>query len=173
VNGLDSTTFIDIPFSSAMLVQRVRSKNWLILDSVSCDFLLDIDQRKKAIRDLAIKLTRADPSKFALLKCASIVAAKGLDKFQLVFKTPENMFDAQTLRASLISGNYNYYFSDPLRLATQLVTAVCSVHTFGLVHKSIQLENIVVFRDQNSVLGSAFLIENARKGGHDNGKGSK
>jgi hypothetical protein len=79
VNGLDSTTFIDIPFSSAMLVQRVRSKNWLILDSVSCDFLQDIDQRRKAVRDLATKLTRADPSKFALLKCAGVVAEKGLD----------------------------------------------------------------------------------------------
>jgi hypothetical protein len=158
IDGLDSATFLDIPFSTALLVQRVHSKNWLILDSVSCDFLQDIDQRRKAIRNLATKLTRADPSKFALLKCAGVVAEKGLDKFQLVFKTPENMSNAQTLRASLISGNYNHSLSDRFRLATQLATAVCSVHTFGLVHKSIQPENIVVFRGQDPVLGSAFLI---------------
>jgi hypothetical protein len=68
------------------------------------------------------------------------------------------MSDAQTLRASLISGNYNHSLSNRFRLATPLSTAVCSVHTFGLVRKSIQPENIVNFRDQVSVLGSAFLI---------------
>jgi hypothetical protein len=157
-NGLDSATFLDMPFSSAKLVQRAHSKSWLILDSVSCDFLQNIDQRKKAVRDLATKLTRADPSKFALLKCAGVVAEKGLDNFQLVFNTPEHMSNAQTLRASLLSGNDHHSLSDRFRLATQLATAVCSVHTFGLVHKSIQPENIVVFQDQDSALGSAFLI---------------
>jgi hypothetical protein len=157
-NGLDSATFLDIPFSSAKLVQRAHSKSWLILDSVSCDFLQDIDQRRKAVRDLATKLTRADPSKFALLKCAGVVAEKGMDNFQLVFKIPEHISNAQTLRASLMSGNDNHSLSDRFRLATQLATAVCSVHTFGLVHKSIQPENIVVFQDEDSALGSAFLI---------------
>jgi serine/threonine protein kinase len=68
------------------------------------------------------------------------------------------MSNTQTLRASLISGNCNHSLSNRFRLATQLATAVCSVYTFGLVHKSIQPENIVIFQDQDSALGSAFLI---------------
>jgi len=43
-------------------------------------------------------------------------------------------------------------------LATQLARAVSSVHTFDMVHKNIRPENIILFRDSESTLGSAFLL---------------
>ncbi|KAH0559348.1 hypothetical protein GP486_004136 [Trichoglossum hirsutum] len=157
-DGLKSAKTVEIPFTSAKILQRAGSNKWLILDSVSCDFLPDLHQRRKAVRDLARKLTRTDPSTFSLLNCAGVVTEKTSNEFKLVFKTPDNMSDPQTLRASLMSRDINHSLSNRFRLARQLARAVCSLHTFGLVHKSIRPENIILFRDQESKLGSAFLL---------------
>jgi hypothetical protein len=157
-DGLKSAITVEMPFTSAKLVQRAGSNKWLILDPVSCDFLPDFHHRRKVIRDLARKLTKTDPSTFALLKCAGVVADKTSNEFKLVFKTPDDMSEPRTLRASLMSGDFNHSLSERFRIATQLARAVCSVHTFGLVHKSIRPENIVLFQDHDSKLGSAFLL---------------
>ncbi|KAL9078816.1 MAG: hypothetical protein Q9157_002257 [Trypethelium eluteriae] len=47
-----------------------------------------------------------------------------------------------------------------MRVASQHVDmeAICSIHTFGFVHKSIRPENIMLFQDEDSKLGSAFLL---------------
>lgn len=161
---LEGAKFDVIPFSTARLAQRTGSTKWLILDSISCDSLLDFQQRARTIRDLARKLTRIDPLTFSLLRCSGFVSDKAQLNYLLVFKTPSSMYSPQSLRSSLVAGDFNHSLSDRFQLARQLTRAVCSVHTFGLVHKSIRPENILLFRDHNSKLGSAFLVgfENIR-----------
>ncbi|KAL9084941.1 MAG: hypothetical protein Q9165_007807 [Trypethelium subeluteriae] len=156
-NGLETAKFIDIPFSSAKLAQRAHSTKWLLVDPIPCDSLLDFNQRKKAIRDLARKLMTTDPSTFALLKCVGAVP-KASHEFLLVFRTPHNVSHPRTLRSTLLLGDIDHSLSERFRIATQLSRAICSIHTFGFVHKSIRPENIMLFQDDDSALGSAFLI---------------
>jgi hypothetical protein len=161
---LEGAKLVPIPFGTAKLAQRAGSSKWLVLDAISCDSSTDFQQRMKTARDLARRLTQTDPATFSLLKCRGFVADKALLHFQLVFKAPSSLVSApQTLRASLIAGDTNHSLSDRFGLARNLATAVCSVHTFGLVHKSIRPENILVFHDgdgrrSSNSLGTAFLV---------------
>jgi serine/threonine protein kinase len=109
---------------------------------------------------LARKLTKTDPLTFSLLKCSGFLADKADLHLQLALKTPEGMSNPQSLRSSLLAARSNHNLSERFQIALQLARAVCSVHTFGLVHKSIYPENILLFKgkEERSVLGSAFLV---------------
>jgi hypothetical protein len=155
---LEGAKFEMIDFCPAQLVQRVGSTKWLVLDTIKCESLAEFHQRMRTIRDLARKLTKADPEMFSLLNCRGFLADQTQRNLKLVFKTPTGMFEPQSLRSVLLTGDVNHSLSDRFLLATQLARAVCFVHTLGLVHKSIRPENILIFRGQSSTLGSAFLI---------------
>ncbi|KAF2233266.1 hypothetical protein EV356DRAFT_568130 [Viridothelium virens] len=142
-NRLYTAQFTDIPFSSAKLLHWADSTRWFLVDPISCDSRLEFDQRRKAVRDLARKLMIVEPTTFALLK---------------FFKTPDKAFIPQTLRTTLLLRGTHHSLPERLRLATQLSRAICSIHTFGFVHKSIRPENIMLFQDEDSKLGSAFLL---------------
>ncbi|KAF2103107.1 hypothetical protein NA57DRAFT_31853, partial [Rhizodiscina lignyota] len=157
-DGLESAKIAHIPLSSAKSVQRAGSTKWLIQDSISCESSADFSQRRKAIRDLGRKLKAADPSTFALLNLVGVVAEIASNEFRLIFRTPDKMDDPQSLRTALIYKDSNHSLSDRFRIATQLARAICSFHTFGFVHKSIRPENILLFQDEDSILGSAFLL---------------
>ncbi|KAH6653686.1 hypothetical protein BKA67DRAFT_502224, partial [Truncatella angustata] len=109
-------------------------------------------------RDLAVKLKQTKPSIFGLLTCFGAIHDEKKNEINLVFRIPEDMSNPETLRAKIMAGNTRHSLSERFRLAAQLARAVCSIHTFGMVHKSIRPENIIVFRDQESALGSAFLL---------------
>ena len=64
----------------------------------------------------------------------------------------------ETLREKILAKYKIYSLSDRFRVATHLAQAISSIHTFDIVHKSIRLENIILFQDTESTLGSAFLI---------------
>jgi hypothetical protein len=148
---LDSARIVQIAFSSAKLIQIKNESKWRLLDSMS-------DVSKKTVRDLAVKLKSTKPSMSGLLTCIGVVHDAKKNEFNLVFRAPEGMSDPETLRARIMSKESSHSLTERVRLATQLAQAICSIHTFGLVHKSIRPENIVVFRDQDSALGSAFLL---------------
>ncbi|KAF2495492.1 hypothetical protein BU16DRAFT_561777 [Lophium mytilinum] len=155
---LDGARFDVLPYSSAKLAQRVNSTSWLILDPIRSESLPDFQQMHKTVRDLARRLTRTDPLTFSLLKCRGLVVDKAQLQYTLVFKMPDNMANPRSLRSSLNATDLKHSLSDRFQLARQLARAVCSIHTFGLVHKSIRPENILLFRDNSSTLGSAFLV---------------
>jgi serine/threonine protein kinase len=148
---LDSARIVKIAFSSAKLIQTKNESKWRLLDSMS-------DVSRKTVRDLAVKLKSTNPSIFGLLTCIGAVHDERKNEFNLVFRAPENMSDPETLRARVMSKDSSHSLTERFRLATQLAQAICSIHTFGLVHKSIRPENIIIFRDQESALGSAFLL---------------
>jgi hypothetical protein len=146
---LESVKTADITFSSVTAVQI--DNKWRLLDSVS-------NLPKEAVRNLAIKLKSSNPSTFGLLTCIGAVHNEAKGNFNLVFRIPENMAEPGTLRAKIMARDSKHSLSDRFRLATQLARAVCSIHTFDIVHKSIRPENIILFKDHGSVLGSAFLL---------------
>ncbi|RYP45387.1 hypothetical protein DL769_011467 [Monosporascus sp. CRB-8-3] len=146
---IDSAKIVEIAFGSVKRVQ-IEDK-WRLLDSVS-------DLSRRTIRDLAVKLKHTKPSTFSLLNCFGAVYDEKKNEASLVFRTPTGMSDPETLRAKMLARKLSHSLSERFRLAMQLARAVCSVHTFGMVHKNIRPENIIVFRDRESILGTAFLL---------------
>lgn len=113
---------------------------------------------RDTVRELAVRLRGADPLAFGLLKCLGAIDHERGGRFSLLFRIPDHMSEPMTLRETIMSRNVIHSLSDRFRLATQLARAVLSVHSFDMVHKSVQPENVVLFRDQESSLGSAFLL---------------
>ncbi|KAF2019614.1 hypothetical protein BU24DRAFT_123764 [Aaosphaeria arxii CBS 175.79] len=146
---LESAEILDIEYSSVKYV-NIDNK-WRVLDSVS--YL-----QRDAVRELAVRLKRADPSTFGLLTCLGAVQDERDHTCSLVFRIPESISMPVTLRAKIMSTDTTHSLSDRFRLATQLARAVFSIHTFDMVHKSIQPENIILFDDPTSTLGSAYLF---------------
>jgi len=161
--GLDSAQTFDIPFSSAKTVQRAGSGKWLILDSIDCNPQANLSLLSKDIRNLARKLSQADPVTFGLLNCYGVIrvldpSSRRPISFKFVFRTPEGMYQPQSLRGSLISNDADHSLSDRFRIAKQLAKSVSYIHTYGFVHKNIRPETIIIFKDQESSLGSSFLV---------------
>ena len=159
---LESGESIEIAHGSVRLV-HIDSKMRLVetLDGLS----------KDTVRELAVRLKKTDPSTFGLLTCLGAVQHQKKDSFSIIFRVPDNKSDLASLRARILENDTAHSLSDRFRLATQLARAVSSIHTFDMVHKSIRPENIVLFPDSESTLGSAFLVgfENVRREGDKTG----
>ena len=162
---LDAAERIEIAYSSAQIV-NIDDK-WRLLEIIP-------DLEEDIICELAVRLKGADPSTFGLLTCLGAVHQPN-DEFSIVFRIPDSSSSPEiprakasspeTLRAKMIKGSIHHSLSDRFRLATQLARAVFHIHTFDMVHKSIRPENIILFLDPDSALGSAFLLgfENVRR----------
>jgi hypothetical protein len=153
----------DIPFSTAQIMQRPASSKWFILDSVTCDPGANISVLRKDVRDLARKLSRADPLTFGLFNCRGVVqvtdaAKKRVISFKFVFRVLEGMENPRSLRSILNSTDVNLSLSDRFRVAQQLATSVSYIHTYGFVHKNIRPETVLIFQNQKSPLGPSFLL---------------
>jgi hypothetical protein len=90
-DGLELARTTSISFSTVKLVQRVGSSSWLLVDAVASDVLQSLSQRKQIVRDLATRLSRADPSKLALLTAVGAIDKRDKKEFEIVFKTPAGM----------------------------------------------------------------------------------
>jgi hypothetical protein len=162
-DDLKSAKRHDIPFSKAQIMQRTGSSKWFILDSVACDPEANISVLKKDVRDLARKLSRADPVTFGLFNCRGVVqvtdaAKKKVTSFDFVFRVQEGMENPRSLRSILKSADVNLSLSDRFRVALQLATSVSYIHTYGFVHKNIRPETVLIFQNQKSPLGASFLL---------------
>jgi hypothetical protein len=169
-DGLASAKRQIIPSSTAQTVQRSPSSKQLILDPVPCDPQADISILTKDIRDLARKLSRADPLTFGLLNCRGVVkvtdptdpAKKKISSFNFVFNIPWGLENPRSLRSTLnhnpAAADGKYSLSDRFRIAQQLATSVSYIHTYGFVHKGIRPETILIFQDHKSPLGASFLL---------------
>ncbi|KAL1958928.1 hypothetical protein VTO42DRAFT_3481 [Malbranchea cinnamomea] len=161
--GLATAQRHSIPFSTCQLLERPGSST-LILESAACDSdASDISAFTKDVRNLAGKLKNVEPTVFNLLECAGVVkvrnsATQKPQSFDFLFKFPKHMQHPQSLRKILLSGNEDHSLTARFRLAKQLATSVCYVHTLGYVHKNIRPETVLIFDDGESSLGSLFLV---------------
>lgn len=149
VEKLESAESTGIAYTAVKSVQ-IDGK-WRLLDTGS-------DLSKDTVRELAVRLRNADPLTFGLLRCLGATYNESKSEFGLIFRIPDSMYDPETLRARIATSKIDHSLSDRFRLATQLARAVLSIHMFDMVHKNIRPENIILFRDQESSLGSAFLL---------------
>jgi len=160
---LNSAKRDNIPFSTAQIMQRTASSKWFILDSVACDPEANISILRKDVRDLARKLSRAEPFTFGLFNCRGVVqvtdeAKTRVISFTFVFRVQEGMKNPQSLRSILKSADVNLSLSDRFRVALQLATSVSYIHMYGFVHKNIRPETVLIFQNQKSPLGASFLL---------------
>jgi hypothetical protein len=72
-DGVNSTTAREIPFACARCVQRTGSEKWVLVDSVPYDPEADVDLQTRGVRELARKLSCADPFAFGILQCRGVV----------------------------------------------------------------------------------------------------
>ena len=76
--------------------------------------------------------------------------------FDFLFIIPKDLHSPRSLRSILV-GEVECSLNDRFKLAKRLVNAVSFVHTSRFVHKNIRPETIVLFRDDKSPIGEAFL----------------
>ena len=158
--GLQSAVVSDIPFSSAKT--GYRADKGLIVETITCPPQINTSALTRNIRNLARKLSYAEPAAFGLLNCKGVVklvdnSTRKPTSFTFVFRMPDDLSEPRSLRGCLISGDSNHSLSDRFKLANQLAKSVFHIHTFGFVHKNIRPETILILKSADSWVGSAFL----------------
>jgi hypothetical protein len=163
--GIANLNILDIPFSSARLVQRPDGRGNWILEEISYPTLADprVLNLTRDIRDLARKLLIVEPITFGLLNCKGVVkqedrVTRAPISFTFVFRMPENMSHPVSLRNLLLLGNFDHSLSGRFIIANQLAKSVFYMHNFGFVHKNVRPENILILKDPESPIGRAYLI---------------
>ncbi|KAK7417927.1 hypothetical protein QQX98_004229 [Neonectria punicea] len=157
--------FTPIPYSKAKAARR--SGRWFIVDSLRCKSG-DPEVMTNDVRDLAQRLSRADPMTFGLLSCKGAMRRTDprqpsrILSFDLFFRIPDGMEVPQSLRQVLIlyPGNSGGALSVTrrVRIAQELAKSISYVHTFKFVHKSISPESILFLEDLESSRSATFLV---------------
>ncbi|KAJ5690402.1 hypothetical protein N7462_004794 [Penicillium macrosclerotiorum] len=159
--GLESARVLNMQFTSAKMVQRHGSSHWLVIDEIFVNPRADITRLTRDIRNLASKLSGADPRTFGLLTCYGVVPKPNRQQptsFAMIFRTPEYTTDGETLRKRLVAGQIDHSLSDRLEIAKDLARSVFYIHAHGFVHKNIRPETILLLRKDPSDFGSSFLL---------------
>ncbi|CRJ87866.1 hypothetical protein BN1723_001476 [Verticillium longisporum] len=159
--GLRGATETPIPFSSARSIVRAGSNSLLIAESVNAP-PGTISQVKVDVENLARRLQQVDPQTFGLLRCYGLLkhqdpATKGLKYIEVVYRAPQDANPPMTLRQLLLR-HHPVSASAIVRTAKQLVYSISYIHTCDFVHKNIRPDNILVFSDANSSLGTSYLL---------------
>lgn len=161
-DGLENARIRTIPFASAKCVQRAGSDKWLVVDSIPCDPEADIGLVTRDVRDLARKLSSADPFTFGILQCRGVVRivepGSGRPSFDFVFQIPREVSNEPRALRSYLSSNVDHTLTDRFQLAKQLTKSVSYVHTLGFVHKNIRPDTVLGFPNNKSTFSSFFLI---------------
>ncbi|KPM38092.1 hypothetical protein AK830_g8502 [Neonectria ditissima] len=160
--------FTPIPYSKAKAARRRGSSDrWFIVDSIRCKSG-NTDVMTNDVRDLAQRLSRADPMTFGLLSCKGAMRRTDprqpsrILSFDLFFRIPDGMEVPQSLRQVLIlyPGDRGAALSVTrrVRIAQELAKSISYVHTFKFVHKSISPESILFLEDLESSRSATFLV---------------
>jgi hypothetical protein len=153
---------LDIPFSVAKAARTgTGDDRWYIIDSVSCSNAFDAKSLSKDVRDLAARLSQADPFEFGLLSCKGVMYPDPKQRdpaFQFVLRIPQGMEVLQSLRQLLLNSDEHISLSRKFRIAVELAKSVSSVHMFNFVHKSLRPESVLCFEDPQSSQSRTFLV---------------
>ncbi|KAK2760027.1 hypothetical protein FQN54_002763 [Arachnomyces sp. PD_36] len=169
-----------IEFSPVLLGQLDGSQETVLIDTMVCNPIADMDQTMRDVRKLANILSKVDPAEFGLLNCSGVVksaqipsreplrSAINLTKpwepptFKFLFPIPTSLSTPQSLRALLIESNPSYPLNGRLDLAKQLTNSVLFIHSSQFVHKNIRPETTIIFgKEENAgtrVLGNLYLV---------------
>ncbi|RFU34710.1 hypothetical protein B7463_g1635, partial [Scytalidium lignicola] len=175
-NTILSLNETPIPFSSALLCQLSGSEDRVLVDTMICNAIADMNRTMRDVRKLAHILSQVEPSTFGLLTCIGVVkpsistskeqpqeqANAKLSTFKFLFSIPHSLARPKSLRALLIESNPWYSLESRYNLAKQLVNSILYIHSSQFVHKNIRPETTIIFEKEGkatgSELGVSFLV---------------
>jgi hypothetical protein len=161
-DGLDSIHVSSIRYCSAEYGQRDDASSDVILDHITCPSQANVRVFKTNVRNLARKLSHADPVTFGLLSCKGVVEHRRSQdqqsSFTMVFRISREFSEPRSLRSWLLDVDVRHSLSDRFRIATQIAKSVGYVHTFGFVHKNILPETVLIFKSPRSIIESVSLV---------------
>ena len=142
---------------------RVGSDKWLVVDRILCDPEVDTNLTTKDIRELARKLSSADPSTFGILQCQGVVRVNEPNTgrptaFDFIFQVPRELSNEPRGLRSYLSLHFNHTLTDRFHIAKQLAKSISYVHTLGFVHKNVRPETIIGFQTNDSKSDLFFLV---------------
>ncbi|KAJ5356300.1 hypothetical protein N7517_010909 [Penicillium concentricum] len=122
----------------------------------------DVDQKvvKKDIRNLAVILSKVNPTFSSLLPCQGVIIAKDESHFRMIFTIPREMsfYEPCSLRSMLLNRAEAYPLNERVHLAVSLARSVVFLHASRIVHKNISPENIIILHPGAGVLGTSVLV---------------
>ncbi|KAL5379200.1 hypothetical protein DPSP01_008649 [Paraphaeosphaeria sporulosa] len=161
----NATELEPIPYSAARTLQRTGkggSRSYIV-DTVPCLEGVNVDILTKDVRELARKLSVADPFTFGLLQCRGVVKIYGTEgrkptAFDFIFQIPSELHSPRSLRATLLNSGTDASLTSRVQIARKLAQSVSYVHTYGFVHKNIRPDTILVLQDTSTELAASFLL---------------
>ena len=154
---------VSLSYSSLQFSKTRHDGVNLIIDVFRPNVVADLTTTRISVGDLA-KLLRSGSEELAtgFLKCAGVIEERdgdiGPPIFEFAFAVPRSLKRPRSLRDILLERSRPPPLDDRYRLARVLVRAVLSLHSYRWVHKNIRPETIVVFQDNDSSLGTPFLV---------------
>jgi hypothetical protein len=157
--------YMPLPYTNTKAARR--GDRWYIVESRTCKPGMQ-ESMTDDIRELAQKLSRADPLAFGLLNCKGVTRVTDprhpsrIVSFDLIFRIPEGMEIPQSLRQTLIlypgRSHSGLSVTRRVRIAQELAKSVSYVHTFKFVHKNINPESVLLLEDLESSRSATFLV---------------
>ncbi|CAG7993204.1 unnamed protein product [Penicillium salamii] len=154
-----------IPFCSARIGRRPGHDQSLIVETIEPLPGANVSDLKRDVRDLARRLSTSSAVEFGLLSCKGYISPRrsepaqpGAYELSIISRVPTSKSEPRTLRDCLVNMRCTESLSDRFNIASELARAVHSVHLFGFVHKNIRPESILLLGNDDSSIGSAFLI---------------
>lgn len=155
---------VEIPYANVILARRQgrADTSWLIINSIHCAQSKNMDTMTKDVRNLARRLTEADPLRFGLLRCKGVVrimrpSTREIESFDMVFRTPDNSTTVRCLREALLRP-IKVSLSYRIGIAQQLAKSVNYVHAFDFVHKNVRPESVLIWDATESKSTSSFQL---------------
>lgn len=147
-------TLGSVPMSKA---QHVAG---LIVDTRWYEPSYDPDLATNDVRAVARALRKVDPSISGLLQCKGVIRSRVADqgmKFDFIFRVPQGLSEPRGLRDILLEAP-QHPLNERVSLAKSLARSVAFVHNIQFVHKNISPETCIMFRKDESTVGTPFLV---------------
>jgi Protein tyrosine and serine/threonine kinase len=160
-----------LPCSPAHVAREATAGSSVIIDTMVYRPDMDTSMVIKDVRNLARELTKTDPLSFNLLGCRGVIknerplpVEKTLDEdtpaltFDFIFAVPPFLSRPRSLRDLLLHKDKHPFLDEKVELSKQLANSVAFIHTANFVHKNIRPETILIFEQDGSTTGAAFLV---------------
>ncbi|RDW56453.1 hypothetical protein BP6252_14155 [Coleophoma cylindrospora] len=140
--------------NSNFWVAQDESNMFSIIEYKEIDPAVTLRDSKKAVHDLVMIMSQANPVKMGILQCRGFARIDLENYFQLVYNYPSGFKNPRSLRDLLLDENNKkgplHSISNRFEFAKQLARAVLYVHSTGYVHKSIRPDTILIFELENA-----------------------
>ncbi|KAJ5496847.1 hypothetical protein N7463_008834 [Penicillium fimorum] len=144
-----------IPFTTVS-TGLAPTRKMVIVDKYTLREDVDHKIAKKDVRNLAVVLSKVNPTFSSLLPCQG---QKINRTFACFYHTPRDELSRPcSLRSMLLNRAKAYPLNERVHLAVSLARSVVFLHSSRIVHKNISPENIIILYPGVGVLGTSVLV---------------